>query len=82
MYRWKYAIESQRRDDAWCHGTTWECCPGHFRALLRYIIGDENPHTGQVVVDTQGPPIRIRRIADDVEPDFKWPEDRVRELNV
>ena len=82
MNRWKYAIESQRRDGAWCHGTTWECYPSHFRALLRYINGDDNPDTGQVVVDTQGPPTRIKRIDDDVEPDFKWPEDKVRELNV
>ncbi len=75
MNRWKYAIESQRWDGTWCYGTTWECCPGHFRALLRYIVGDDNPCTGQIVVDTQAA-IRIKRIADAVESDFKWPEDK------
>lgn len=76
MYKWKYSVEVQRVDGQWSHGTIWACFPGEFRALLRYLNGEDYPHTGQVVVRTQGPAMRIRRIADDAEENFNWPEDR------
>lgn len=75
MYRWKYSIEVQRADGGWSSGTVWSCNPGEFRKLLQYINGELNPHNGQVVVRTSGPPVRIKRIADDVEENFSWPED-------
>lgn len=77
MYKWKYSIETQRVGGTWTQGTVWACCPGDFRKLLRYISGDDNPSDGVVVVVTKGPPIRIKRIADEAEAKFQWPEDQV-----
>lgn len=77
MYRWKYSIETQWGDGTWSQGTVWACEPGCFRKLLRYLNGDDNPSDGTVVVVTSLPPMRIKRIADEAEAKFQWPEDKV-----
>ena len=77
MYKWKYSIEIQRAGGIWCQGTVWACNPGSFRKLHRYISGDDDPSDGAIVVVTRGPPIRIKRIADEAEAEFQWPEDRI-----
>jgi hypothetical protein len=77
VYKWKYSIETQRVDGTWSRGTVWACCPGDFRKLLRYLNGDDNPSNGAIVVVTSGPPIRIKRLADEAEMEFQWPEDKV-----
>ncbi len=76
MFKWNYSIEVQRVSGDWSHGTIWACCPSNFRALLRYINGESDPCTGSIIVRTNGPPTRIRRAENNVEPDFRWPDDR------
>lgn len=75
-YRWKYAVEVQKANGSWNHGTIWAVYPGDFRAFLRYINGEDNPCNGQIVMITSGPPVRVKRIEDDAEAQFNWPEDR------
>lgn len=74
--KWKYVVEVKKANGLWSQGATWAVHPGEFRAFLSYINGENDPKNGRVVLITNGPPLRVKRISDSAGAQYNWPEDR------
>jgi hypothetical protein len=62
MTKWKYVVEVVRLNGTWVQYAVWACYPGNFRDFLNYFTSDPLE-----------PVVRIKRGADNLEPEFQWP---------